>query len=159
MNDVTWYFWSETLPNWIMALSALSALALFFWRRQDRLEAHIAQTTNIENSMNAVWVLAKVDGDDRDRWGVLVTNMLQTPVACLEVSCRGNSNSDSLAHPNLQPGKHFFESAPPMSPRAWLLPTMNISSFEYITASNRHSTRHMSFTYQGNKYSKSLSSD
>lgn len=148
------YLFSETLPNWIMALSAASAAILFFWRKQDRLEARVERESNIKNSVNAVWVAVKTDESPQRKWGILVTNDLQTAIRDFEVQCTGNRNSSTLRHPNVQPGRHFFESVSNGSPKSWALPTSSFFSPEYITASEKYRTGQMSFSYADQTYSK-----
>ena len=156
VNNVALYLWSETVPNWLMALSAVSAAVVFLWRRQDRQEARAAREAGIRSAVNAVWVTARIGSDQQDKWGILVTNTLQVPVNDLEVTCSGNSGSTTLIHPSVQPGKHFFESLPHGKSRAWDFPTSSIASFEYITASKKHVIQQVSFMHSGTHYSNSL---
>lgn len=156
MENTTLYIWSETIPNWLMAFTALAAAVVFAWRRQDRKEAQAAREANIKDSVNAVWVTARIGSDEQPKWGILVTNNLQAPITQLQVTCSGNSGSNTLMHANVQPGRHFFESLPNGSSRPWRLPTANIASFEFITASKKHTTQRMSFWHSGRSYMKEL---
>lgn len=139
-----------------MALSAVSAAIVFLWRRQDRREARTERETEIKNAVNAVWVAATYPSEPRPVWGVLITNNLQSPIANVAVECSGNSESGLLTHPAVQPGKHFFQSLPRADSKAWALPTSSITDFEYITASKKHRTERISFTYSGAHYSKTV---
>ncbi|UCR89162.1 hypothetical protein [Mycetocola spongiae] len=152
MENQWLYIWSETIPNWAMALSALSAAMVFVWRRQDRREQRELRESDITQGVNAVWVIARMEPEGEPKWGILVTNSLRAPVTGLRVACSGNHGAQELVHSNLQPGKHFFESLGQGHPRPWALPTNNISSFEFISASKKHQTSDISFTYAGKPY-------
>lgn len=156
MGSVSLYIWSETVPNWLMAASAMAAVAVFFWRRQDRQESQAERESKIKDGLNAVWATAIVDSEGSPKWGVLVTNSLSAPVTGVRVTCTGNYAAEELSHKSIQPGRHFFESTTQGRPSGWALPKSNISSVEYITGSNTHSTRQLTFTYAGKTHSKSL---
>ncbi|WP_157834197.1 hypothetical protein [Leucobacter sp. PH1c] len=154
MESTALVIWSETVPNWLMALSAVSAAVLFFWRKQDRREAFAAREAGIRDGVNAVWVTAQIDSDPKARWGILVTNQLSVPITQLHLDCHGNLNSASLEHPSVQPGRHFFESLPQGSARPWALPSSNVAHVEYVSVSRRHAVHELTFSHAGRSYTR-----
>lgn len=151
------YIFSETIPNWIMALSAMAAVVVFWWRKQDKRELAAQREENILNGVNAVWVKADVGNSGQSKWGVVVSNEHRVPVTNVRVQCSGNKHSNELIHPNVQKGQHFFESLPQVERgRSWALPTTNFTSQEFITSSQKYETKTLSFTYMGKTYQKPI---
>jgi len=152
------YIVSETIPNWLMAGSAVAAAAVFWWRKQDKQELAAQREEDILSGVNAVWVKAVVGDADHPIWGVLVSNDHRTPVTNVRVECNGNRHAAQLLHPKLQPGQHFFESLAQFERgRSWALPTTNFASQDFITASHKHDTKKISFRLGGKDYSKDIS--
>ncbi|MEL0626408.1 hypothetical protein V6245_05550 [Salinibacterium amurskyense] len=154
MEDVVLYVLSETVPNWLMAASAVSAAVVFAWRRQDRAERLARQTEEVESQVNAVWVAAQVNEEEGKKWGVLVTNALRAPISDLEISCGGNNRTGILAHKQLPPGSHLFVSMPSTAARAWSLPQSNIGAREFITSSTKHEVYALTFRYGKKTFTK-----
>lgn len=112
-------FWSPTLPNWIMALSALAALGRLFFAVRDRKvqaerdrhqrEQHLAA---VGDRVWAHWVKRRVPSGGKERWGVLVTNSFHGEITNVEIACPGNAHEK--AHPNrrssLPTGRWVFRS-------------------------------------------------
>lgn len=156
MDDSTLYIWSEMVPNWVMALSAASAAIVFLWRKQDRKEERERREREIKDGVYAVWATADVEGSGPNQWGVLIVNNLAAPVTHVTVECEGNRQSSEIKHGNLQPGKHFFISLAQGNSRAWAFPSTNFDKLEYISASAKHTTKQISFSYAGANYSREL---
>lgn len=123
------YIFSETIPNWIMAFSAMVAVVVFWWRKQDQREQAEQREEEVLSGVNAVWVKADVGEAAESKWGVMVTNDLRIPVTNVRIECSGNKHADVLNHPNVQRGQHFFESLSHIDRgRSWALPTTNFKN-------------------------------
>lgn len=139
-----------------MALSAISAASIFVWRKQDRREAHEAREQEIISAVNATWVATELEGAPDKKWGILVTNTLNTPIHNFSVSCAGNTKTATLVQLTVQPGAHFFESLPNSSTKAWGFAVSSLQTVDYIMESSKHSTQELSFTLHGREYTKQL---
>lgn len=156
MISSPFYFWSDTLPNWIMALSAISAVAAFVWRHQDRREEQVLKATQIRDGVSAVWATVRLEPNGPRKWGLLVTNSLETPVFDVSVECSGNIGSNKLTLRSVQPGRYFFESLANEQHRPWGFAVSNFQDLEFITASKSHLTKQLEFTHNEETYTKAL---
>lgn len=159
MDSNALYVFSETLPNWLMAVSAVGAFATFRWRKQDKKEEQERREISTQDKVYAVWAIAKVGSAEERKWGVIVVNNLDTPATNVVIQCYGNSHTKKLSHTNIQPGQTFFESLSGRDHRPWGLPTSNISDIEYITSSKQHGTQNIRFSHGGKAYSRSLNAE
>lgn len=137
-----------------MAIAAISAAVVFYWRFQDRRESLARQEAEIRDGVQAVWVKMDDATSELKHWGILVTNTLRSPVSDVHLRCHGNNLSDELHHRSIQPGEHFFESQRAGSPRPWAFPTTALEPFEFLSDSVTHTTGELSFTYAGTRYTK-----
>lgn len=154
MSNGSLYILSETVPNWIMALSAASAAVVFLWRRQDRRESQEQRDERIRNGVHAHWATIEGSDPDKPRWGVIVTVDLASPVDQLEVSCSNNGTPKAFSTPRLPPGAYFFESVWRNGHPAWNYPEQAPSVARPILDSRGHTVQNISFRYSGRAYSQ-----
>lgn len=154
--DVYWYFWSETLPNWLMALAALGAGIVFLWRKKERQEKAHEEKSSVLLAVQAKWVRIAGGGKDgRDLWGVVVENRLQAPILDVEVKTVGNNKSKTgkiNARQLSAQTDHFFHSSGDAE-QAWgFARRLHENDQHEEISSAKHAVQQITFTYRGNRY-------
>ncbi|GAA1780984.1 hypothetical protein [Leucobacter iarius] len=148
------YVWSETIPNWIMAIAAAGAAVVFVWRRQDRLAQQRSADDEVRLGVRAQWVKLTTASGSR-AWGVLVSNTLPSDALHLRVFSTGNTRSSdgrftcaSIAART----QHFFESSSKEG-AVWEFPreVLNTETITQLTRGSKSVDR-VEFTYLGREF-------
>lgn len=152
MEPIWLYVFSETVPNWLMALSAAAAFATFVWRRHDKREERALRVEDLGEKVHARWIIRRSPDSEKDEWGLLITNGLETPVRDISIECQGNRYSSTYLHRQVAPGQHFAQSLPTrQQPWGWAEPIASAEIRDNVTPGN-HDVLRMWFTARGRQY-------